>query len=96
MNSFPDSESEFCKGLFKKSKPSLYELANRLEIHSISKNFFTEIVVPLTSFFNSLENSTFNFICIFVQIFMKYMILPSNVSKFFDFRQIFMILLQPS
>ena len=64
MNSFPDSESEFCKGLFKKSKTSLYELANRLEIHSISKDFFTEIVLPLTSFFNSLENrSRPYFIC---------------------------------
>ena len=64
MNSFPGSESEFCKDLFKQSKTSLYELADRLEIHSISKNFFTEIVIPLTSFFNSLENrSKPYFIC---------------------------------
>ena len=64
MNSFPGSESEFCKDLFNQSKTSLYELADRLEIRSISQNFFTEIVVPLTSFFNSLENrSKPYFIC---------------------------------
>ncbi|GIT33633.1 MAG: hypothetical protein Ct9H300mP3_11640 [Gammaproteobacteria bacterium] len=28
----------------------MYELANRLEIHSISKDFFSEIVLPLTVF----------------------------------------------
>ena len=64
MNSFPGSESEFCKDLFNQSKTSLYELADSLEIRSISQNFFTEIVVPLTSFFNSLENrSKPYFIC---------------------------------
>ena len=56
MSSFPSPDSEFCKNLFKETKTSLYELAEKLEIHSISKNFFTEIVIPLTSFFYSLEN----------------------------------------
>ena len=65
MNTFPNSDSEFCQDLFKESKTSLYELADRLRIHSISKNFFTEIVIPLTSFFNSLENrSKPYFICL--------------------------------
>ena len=64
MNSFPDSDSEFCQDLFKESKTSLYELANRLRIHSISKNFFTEIVIPLTIFFNSFKSrSKPYFIC---------------------------------
>ena len=44
MNSFPGSESEFCKDLFNQSKTSLYELADSLEIRSISQNFFTERV----------------------------------------------------
>ena len=64
MNSFPDSDSEFCKDLFKETKSDLYELAERSKIHSISKKFFTEIVIPLTSFFSSLEKrSKPYFIC---------------------------------
>ena len=55
MNSFPNSNSSFCKNLFKENKRSLNELTDRLQIYSISNSFFTEIVIPLSSFFNSLE-----------------------------------------
>ena len=37
MSSFPGPDSEFCKNLFKETKTSLYELAEKLEIHSISQ-----------------------------------------------------------
>ena len=55
MSLFPDSNNSECRGLFEDTKKSLNELAKNLEISSVSNSFFTEIVIPLTSFFNSLE-----------------------------------------
>ncbi len=55
MSSFPDPDSSYCKRLFKDTEDSLKRLAEDLEILSISDNFFTEIVITLSSFFSLLE-----------------------------------------
>ena len=40
MNSFPDSDSEFCKDLFKETKSDLYELAER----SANKKYMADAI----------------------------------------------------
>tara|TARA_Y100000590_G_scaffold122407_1_gene140082 strand:- start:4227 stop:5168 length:942 start_codon:yes stop_codon:yes gene_type:complete len=55
MSSLPDPNTSFCKRLFEGTEDRLRKLAKELEINSISDNFFTEIVIPLSGFFSLLE-----------------------------------------
>ena len=54
MNNFPRKDDPSCLSFLETSKHSLKDLEHKLKINQISNNFFGEIVIPLTTYFNNL------------------------------------------
>jgi len=54
MNPSQSKKDEY-KKIYTKAKPNLLKLARELHIDDISENFFVEVVIPLSDYFNSFQ-----------------------------------------
>ena len=54
MNPSQSKKDEY-KKIYTKAKPNLLKLAKELHIDDISENFFVEVVIPLSDYFNSFQ-----------------------------------------
>ena len=55
MPVFPSAVNKDCVDVYRKTESHLRELAARLKIEHVSETFFSEVVAPLTVYFNSMS-----------------------------------------
>ena len=53
MNSFPKKNDNICKDAFNLSLPFLNDLAKGLKLENITKNYYEEVVVPLSAYISN-------------------------------------------
>ena len=57
MINLPDTKNPICIDVFNKTKEKLSLLATKSKLTNINDNFFKEIVIPLSVYFDSLKKS---------------------------------------